>query len=548
MATEFTANFELPVGVADEDPFNAADAGFFNKSGTWLYETTSPAQGSAFIDVVNPGTTTSAITYVHAAGLISTRYYDICLKVAALPTAETMVLQIRASGNNRAQVTIMPDGSIRMKNGTTAVGTSAPAGTVVAGEWFRVKWGITGSTQELRIYTDPTPANLFGSAVDHTIGPANYSQGTWDQFRFGVMTSEALTLRVDRLVIDDSTWPTSGGGGNITPTANAGPDQDSVIGGTTVTLDGTGSSDPDGTIVEYAWTQTAGPTVTLSSQLVAQPTFVAPTTAGSATFQLRVKDNNSAQSTADTVTITWSAAGTGSNPTSDFYEKLLGASVGATVSDTNTDFDVVDTGWTFASPLAGTSGIGVAQVTGNGAVKILTHILPAGLVSVRYVDAIFVISDLSLGPWYIMRALSGGTVQATVRVNTNGGVQCRNGTTAVGTETSTKVVAGEPFRVAWHVNNGGTQTARLYTGANLFGTAGSSDTSGAMNSGTFDRIGFGIAAPAVASGNIKVAIPQVEATTWPEPFGGSVPSPESGIFRIDTGPTYTPIAFDRLPV
>lgn len=547
MATEFTANFELPGGVADEDPFNALDAGFFNKSGTWLYETTSPAQGSALIDVVNDGTSTSAITYVHPTGLISTRYYDICLKVAALPAAETMILQTRASGNNRAQVTLMPDGSLRMKNGTTAVGTSAPAGTVVANQWFRVKWGITGSTQELRIYADSVLANLFSASPTHTIGPANYSQGTWDQFRFGVMTSEVLTLRVDRLVIDNSTWPSSGGSGNVAPTANAGANQDSVIGGNTVTLDGTASTDSDGTIVEYDWSQTSGPTITLSNNTVAQPTFVAPSTAGSATFSLRVKDNGGAQSTADSVTITWSAAGTGSNPTSDFYEKLQGASVGNTVSDTNSDFDVVDTGWVFASPPAGTSGIGAAQATGTGAVKILTHILPAGLVSVRYVDAVFVVTDLSAAV-FIMRAVSGSTLRASVRVNTSGGVQCRNGTTAVGTETATKVVVGEPFRVAWHLNNGGTQTARLYTGANLFGTAGSSDTSGAQNEGTFDRIGFGIAAPAISSGNVKVAIPQVEASTWPEPFGGSVASPESGIFRIDTGPTYTPIAFDRLPV
>ena len=44
---------------------------------------------------------------------------------------------------------------------------------------------------------------------------------------------------------------------NTPPTANAGPDQ-TVASGATVNLNGTGSTDPDGTIASYAWTQTAG--------------------------------------------------------------------------------------------------------------------------------------------------------------------------------------------------------------------------------------------------------------------------------------------------
>jgi hypothetical protein len=63
---------------------------------------------------------------------------------------------------------------------------------------------------------------------------------------------------------------------NTIPVANSGPDQ-TVDAGVTVTLDGSGSSDADGTIAGYTWTQTAGtPTVTLSSRTVAQPTFRLP--------------------------------------------------------------------------------------------------------------------------------------------------------------------------------------------------------------------------------------------------------------------------------
>lgn len=93
---------------------------------------------------------------------------------------------------------------------------------------------------------------------------------------------------------------------NAAPTANAGTDQTDIEPRTTVTLDGTGSTDSDGTIAAYAWTQTAGTTVTLSSATAAQPTFTAPLTlAGETlTFSLVVTDDDGATSSADTVNVT----------------------------------------------------------------------------------------------------------------------------------------------------------------------------------------------------------------------------------------------------
>lgn len=90
---------------------------------------------------------------------------------------------------------------------------------------------------------------------------------------------------------------------NVGPTANAGPNQLDAIQGTTITLDGTSSSDPDGTIASYAWTQTAGTTVTLTGANTAQPTFTAPNTIESLTFELTVTDDQGAVSAPDTVTI-----------------------------------------------------------------------------------------------------------------------------------------------------------------------------------------------------------------------------------------------------
>ncbi|HEY7124779.1 MAG TPA: PIG-L family deacetylase, partial [Ktedonobacterales bacterium] len=79
------------------------------------------------------------------------------------------------------------------------------------------------------------------------------------------------------------------GGGNQPPVADAGTNL-TVVPGATVQLDGSGSSDPNGDALTYQWSQIAGPTVTLSSTSAAQPTFTAPASPTTLTFQLIVND------------------------------------------------------------------------------------------------------------------------------------------------------------------------------------------------------------------------------------------------------------------
>jgi subtilisin family serine protease len=89
------------------------------------------------------------------------------------------------------------------------------------------------------------------------------------------------------------------------PTANAGADQ-TVAAGSTVQLDGTGSSDPNNSPLSYSWAQTSGPSVTLSDSSSSKSTFRAPEPSATTNlvFKLEVTNNEGIKSQPDSITIT----------------------------------------------------------------------------------------------------------------------------------------------------------------------------------------------------------------------------------------------------
>ena len=94
---------------------------------------------------------------------------------------------------------------------------------------------------------------------------------------------------------------------NDAPTAKAGADQ-TVNELSLVTLDGTGSSDPDNNTLSYNWSQIAGPSVSLSGADTVSPTFTAPELnlggePGSVTLTFQLTVNDGYESSTSTVNV-----------------------------------------------------------------------------------------------------------------------------------------------------------------------------------------------------------------------------------------------------
>ena len=145
---------------------------------------------------------------------------------------------------------------------------------------------------------------VIGYQWSQTSGPTVALSNNVGPQRTFTAPSSAVTLEF-RLLVSSSVIASATDTVTITvserPTANAGPNQE-VASSSIVTLNGSGSTDPESDSLTYSWTKIAGPTITLSNNEDVQPTFTAPT--GPTTITLRLEVNDGTSTSTDSVTIT----------------------------------------------------------------------------------------------------------------------------------------------------------------------------------------------------------------------------------------------------
>ena len=195
-----------------------------------------------------------------------------------------------------------------------------------------------------------TPFYAWTKPTDYTI---NLSDSLAVQTTFVAPTGPAtLTFRL--LVGDISTSPVQQSSDTVTitvlapplpPVADAGPPQ-TVRYGDTVTLDGSGSTDPNGDQITYSWARTSGLTASLTDDDTAQPTFTAPSSTGTITFTLTVTAGTDTDT--DDVIITVTAPTQNQPPTANAGRDRMvtpGSTVTLSGSGTDPDGDTLEYTW-----------------------------------------------------------------------------------------------------------------------------------------------------------------------------------------------------------
>ena len=249
-------------------------------------------------------------------------------------TADTVSIGITAGANDAPTARAGADRSVVEAVTVTLNGAAStdPENETLSYSWAHTSGtpsvSLTNANQVSATFTSPTVPGSVNAALVFTLTVTDAR---------GLTATDTVTITV---VAHEN---------NQAPTADAGSDQTGVSEGATVTLDGTGSSDPENEAISYSWSQTGGRTVTLSSTTAASPTFTAPQVVaanGTLTFSLTVTAG-SKSSTADTVDVTITP-GTNDAPTANAGSNQSSVAEGSTVTLSGSGSDPEGVALTYA--------------------------------------------------------------------------------------------------------------------------------------------------------------------------------------------------------
>ncbi len=241
-------------------------------SGTITTYAWTKSSGPSGGTISSPATANTNIT-----GLVQGVYVYKLLITDNLGNTGSATIQITVNAAVVNQPPVANAGANQTITLPTSIVTLNGSGTDTDGTIASYAWSeISGPTSD----AITSPATASTSITGLTQGVYQYQLKVTDNQ--GAVGMDTVQITVNAAVV------------NQPPIAKAGPDQTITLPTNSVTLNGSASSDPDGTIVSYLWTKISGPAQFNIVNSTSANTIVNNLTAGSYSFQLKVTDNGGA--------------------------------------------------------------------------------------------------------------------------------------------------------------------------------------------------------------------------------------------------------------
>jgi alpha-tubulin suppressor-like RCC1 family protein len=242
------------------------------QSGPTSYTITSPTAAKTSVTGLTQGTYIFLLTVKNGSGVSATATVTITVNPAPV------VIPVANAGS--AISITLPTNSVSLDGSAS----SSPDGSALT-----YAWSLQSGPSSYTI-TSPTAAKT---------GVTGLVQGTY-KFQLTVKNSGGNSATATVIV-------TVNPAAVVIPVANAGSDVSITLPTSSVSLDGSASSSPDGSALTYSWTYVSGPAGYTITSPAAASTTVTGLAQGTYVFQLTVK-NSSGNTATDQVTVTVNSA------------------------------------------------------------------------------------------------------------------------------------------------------------------------------------------------------------------------------------------------
>jgi hypothetical protein len=258
----------------------------------WGTDNTLTAFDNTAVQEFPAGTTVQPVQHPLTGLTIGTAYY---FRLAASSSAGGSKGTIQNFSITPIAPTVTTSDATNITDNSATLNGQVNPNGLATSAWF--EWGTDNT---LAAFTETPPVDVGSGTASQAVSAALTGLVNGETYYFRVAAENSAGMQRGSILSFSTDNPP--------PVADAGPDQSAVM-GQTVTLDGSGSSTPLGTIVSYLWEQVAGQTVALDNDAAVSPTFTAPDVAPIGEilrFQLTITDSRSLTASDNVdVTVLW---------------------------------------------------------------------------------------------------------------------------------------------------------------------------------------------------------------------------------------------------